>query len=61
MSEEERQAMYMELIGGCKVQEGSTDADVQEIVSKEIPTARSGHCLNACIFEKSGLVRYSLH
>lgn len=49
--------MYKDLVGHCKAQEGATDADVQEMISHQPASTRSGQCLNACIFENIGFVR----
>lgn len=48
--------MFFDMVNNCKAQEGATDADVQEIATQQIPSTRSGQCLQACIFESAGMV-----
>lgn len=43
-------------ISECAAQEGATDADVEAVLTMEIPTTKAEKCLNACIGEKTGVV-----
>lgn len=56
MSEDERKAMFADLIGKCKAKEGATDSDVQEAMAHLPASTRTGACFNACIMESLGLV-----
>lgn len=56
LTNEARQAMYNNLLDICKVQEGASDADVQEINSHQVPSTHTGQCFNACVMEKAGIV-----
>lgn len=40
----------------CASKEGASEADILELISFEVPTTRSGQCLNACVMETVGLV-----
>ncbi|KAJ6638792.1 General odorant-binding protein 28a [Pseudolycoriella hygida] len=56
LSEDERQAMFADLIGVCKTQEGASDSEVQDAVANLPPTTRSAQCFRACIMENIGLM-----
>lgn len=46
----------MKTAAECKDQEKATDEDVQAFISHKLQQSRSGKCLLACIYEKSGAV-----
>ncbi|KAJ6633937.1 General odorant-binding protein 28a [Pseudolycoriella hygida] len=55
-TEEERLAMFTELIGNCKAKEGASDNDVQEAIEHKPPTTQQGRCFNACMMENLGIM-----
>lgn len=57
MSLDERKAMEKQLLNECKTKEGATDADVESILNRQLPTTQSAKCLNACLVETVGLVK----
>lgn len=40
----------------CKTEVGATDADVQLIKDKKMPTSYAGLCLLTCLYETNGFV-----
>lgn len=51
----------MKLLNDCKVQEKATEEDVQMFLNQKKPESKSGKCLMACIYEKTGGVSSFLH
>lgn len=56
MSEDEKKAMFEELIGKCKASEGASDNDIQQAIAHAPPTTPQGQCFHACIMESVGIV-----
>lgn len=57
MTEDERQAMFGEVIAKCKANEGASDDEVQAAIAHAPPTSRASQCFHACIMENIGVVR----
>lgn len=43
----------------CKEKEGASDAEVDDMIDKKMPTTQPGKCLNACMMDQFGIVRSS--
>ncbi|XP_037036887.1 general odorant-binding protein 28a-like [Bradysia coprophila] len=57
LSEEERQAMFIDIVTNCKAQEGASDSDIQEMANHQPPSTHAGQCLNACTMEAVGIMK----
>lgn len=44
----------VKLLNECKMQEKATDEDVHMFLGQKRPQSKSGKCLIACIYEKTG-------
>lgn len=42
----------------CKEKEGASDAEVDDMVDKKMPSTKPAKCLNACMMEQFGIVLY---
>lgn len=51
-------AMMMEIVGSCKAKEGASDADVAEVIAKNVPSTPEGKCLQTCVMEAGGIVSF---
>lgn len=49
--------MYKALGTECQNESGASDADVEIMYAKDIPTSPEGKCLHACIMEKVGMIK----
>lgn len=57
MSAEERKTMEKSMLTECKAKEGGTDADIENLMAREMPATQSAKCMNACMVETVGLVK----
>lgn len=58
MDEAEAKEMLKGMAAECKEKEGATDADMDGMIAKEIPTSKTGKCLNACMMDQFGVVGF---
>lgn len=49
---------YEILTSECAAQESASDNDIKAALAFEMPTTKSGKCLEACIGEKTGVVSH---
>lgn len=40
----------------CKEKTGASDAELEEMIDKNLPTTQPGKCLNACMMDQFGIV-----
>lgn len=45
------------IVMDCMVKEGASEVDLGELISFNLPSRRTGQCLNACMMESIGMVR----
>lgn len=57
MSLEERNKMELSLANECKTKEGATDADVTEMLARNLPTTPAAKCMQACVVETIGIMK----
>lgn len=56
IDEAEGKEMLKGMAAECKTKEGATDADVDDMVDKKLPSTKPAKCLNACMMEQFGVV-----
>lgn len=56
IDEAEGKEMLKGMAADCKEKEGASDADVEEMINKKIPTNKPAKCLNACMMDQFGVV-----
>lgn len=49
--------MMHAMVSECVAKEGATDEDTAHIMEMLVPQTRTAMCLNACIMEKTSIVR----
>lgn len=59
MSEKQKQNIVRLMAKNCKEREQATDADLEELVRRDIPTTPTSKCLRACIMESLSLVEHN--
>lgn len=57
-SEDQKREMVRLMAKNCMKQEKATDADLDELVKRDLPTTPTSKCLRACIMESLNLVNY---
>lgn len=49
--------MMKGMAADCKEKEGATDADVDDMIAKNMPSTKPAKCLTACMMDQFGVVR----